>query len=329
MSVGAVLVQPQRVRRAASIDAEFAVLDDLVLVATRTFADAVAGGDIHATLRDAFLASVQRVAAQAEAGFPAALERLELLGQAFVDAIEEEIEAFTSVGDAAGVVDGVRELLDRIADLAESITADTIREPIEELVDIVQVDFGLTPDFLDDEVRTLFDDAVARLEDIPAGADTEARSNRLAVARALRRLRNRIRGELVIPELDASLLGDELFRWLERTGVLGAVAKFACVARTAADAFTVGESVFELVPFTGFGSGSIGAAAAADGKEHFCWYASWLMATKGRPSYYNLIPLLPDDEVWRTNDGNIELRRRLRSVINSSTRSRRVLKSVW
>ena len=68
----------------------------------------------------------------------------------------------------------------------------------------------------------------------------------------------------MFPELDASLLGDELFRWLERTGVLGTVAKFACVARTAADAFTVGESVVELVPFTGFGTGSVGAAAAAD-----------------------------------------------------------------
>ena len=315
MSVGAVLVQPQRVRRAASIDAEFAVLDDLVLVATRTFADAVAGGNIHASLRDAFVASVQRVAAQAEAGFPAALERLELLSQALLDELEQQLESFTSVADAAGVVDGVRELLDRIADLAESITADTIREPVEELLDIVQVDFGLTPDFLDDEVRTMFDDAVARLEDIPDSADADERSNRLAVARALRRLRNRIRDELVFPELDATLLGDELFRWLERTGVLGSVAKFACVARTAADAFTVGESVVELVPFTGFGSGSVGAAAAADGKEHFCWYASWLMATKGRPSTYNLIPLLPDDEVWRTKDGHIDLRRRIRDDV--------------
>ncbi len=315
MSVGGVLVQPQRVRRAASIDAEFGVLDDVVLVATRTFADAVTGGDVHASMRDAFVASVQRIAAQAEAGFPAALERLELLGQSFLGELEEQLDAFASIGDSAGVVDGVRALLDRVADLAESITADTIREPIEELVDIVQVDFGLTPDFLDDEVHALFDDAVARLEDIPDSADADARSNRLAVARALRRLRNRIDGELVFPELDASLLGDELFRWLVRTGVLGAVAKFACVARTAADAFTVGESVVELVPFTGFGTASVGAAAAADTDEHFCWYASWLMATKGRPSYYNLIPLLPDDEVWRTSDGHITLRRRLRSDV--------------
>ena len=261
------------------------------------------------------LASVQRVAAQAEAGFPAALERLELLAQALLDELEQQIDSFTSVGDAAGVVDGVRELLDRIADLAESITADTIREPVEELLDIVQVDFGLTPDFLDDEVRTMFDDAVARLEDIPDSADADERSNRLAVARALRRLRNRVRDELVFPELDASFLGDELFRWLERTGILGSVAKFACVARTAADAFTVGESVVELVPFTGFGSGSVGAAAAADGNEHFCWYASWLMATKGRPSKYSLIPLLPDDEVWRTKDGHIDLRRRIRDDV--------------
>lgn len=315
MSVGSVLVQPQRVRRAASIDAEFAVLDDLVLVVSRTIADAVAGGDIAAALREAFFASVQRIAAQAEAGFPAALERLELLGQAFVDGIEEQIEVFTSFGDAADVAEGVRALLDRIADLAETITADTIREPVEELVDMVQVDLGLTADFLDDQVRMLFDDAVARLEDIPPTADAEARSHRLAVARALRRLRNRIRGELVIPELDASLLGDELFRWLERTGVFGTAAKVACVARTAADAFSVGESVVELVPFTGFGTGSVGAAAATESKERICWYASWLMATKGRPSWHALIPLLPDDEVWRTKDGHIELRRRLRDDV--------------
>jgi hypothetical protein len=309
LSVGGVLVQPQRVRRAASVDSEFGMLDDVVLVATRTFADAVTGGDIHASLRDAFVASVQRIAAQAEAGFPAALERLELLGQSFLDELDQQLE------DSAGVVEALGAVLDRIADLAETITADTIREPIEELLDIVRVDFGLTPDFLDDEVRALFDDAVARLEDIPDGADDDARSNRLAVARALRRLRNRLRDELVFPELDAGLLGDELFRWLERTGVLGTVAKFACVARTASDAFTVGGSVVELVPFTGFGTASVGAAAAADGKEHFCWYASWLMATKGRPSYFNFVPLLPDDEVWRTKDGHIDLRRRIRDDV--------------
>jgi hypothetical protein len=315
LSVGSVLVQPQRVRRAASIDAGFAVLDDLLLVTTRTFADAVAGGDIHASLRDAFVASVERVAAQAEAGFPAAVERLELLSGSLLDELEQQLEAFSSVGDSAGVVEGMRALLDRIADLAESITAETIREPIEELVDIVQVDFGLTPDFLDDEVRTLFDDAVARLEDIPDDVGDDARSNRLAVARALRRLRNRLRGELVFPELDATLLGDELFRWLERTGFLGTVAKFACVARTAADAFTVGGSVVELVPFTGFGGGSVGAAAVAGDKDRFCWYASWLMAEKGRPSWHPFIPLLPADEVWRTEDGHIDLRRRLRDDV--------------
>ena len=39
------------------------------------------------------------------------------------------------------------------------------------------------------------------------------------------------------------------------------------------------------------------------------------MATKGRPSTYNLIPLLPDDEVWRTKDGHIDLRRRIRDDV--------------
>ena len=194
-----------------------------------------------------------------------------------------------------GVVDGVRELLDRIADLAESITADTIREPIEELArhrpGRLRPDAGLPRRRGARRCSTTPSrgSRTSRTEPTPT-----QRSNRLAVARALRRLRNRLRGELVFPELDASLLGDELFRWLERTGFLGAVAKFACVARTAADAFTVGESVVELVPFTGFGAGSVGAAAAADSEEHFCWYASWLMATKGRPSW-----LQPDPAVAR------------------------------
>ena len=308
MSVGSVLVQPQRVRRAASIDAEFAVLDDLLLVATRTFADAVVGGDIHAS-------AAGRVRRVGGAGRGAGRGRLP--GRA------------RAPGAALGVAPGRARAADRGVHVRRglrpasstgcarcstgspisprSVTADTIREPIEELVDIVQVDFGLTPDFLDDEVRTLFDDAVARLEDIPDDADDDERSNRLAVARALRRLRNRIRGELVFPELDASLLGDELFRWLERTGVLGAVAKFACVARTAADAFTVGESVVELVPFTGFGGGSVGAAAAPDDRGALLLVRELADGGEGTASwYFAFIPLLPADEVWRTKDGHID-----------------------
>ncbi len=142
----------------------------------------------------------ERVAAQAEAGFPAALERLELLsGSRSSTSSSSSSRPSRPSGTRPASSKRCGALLDRIADLAESITADTIREPIEELVDIVQVDFGLTPDFLDDEVRTLFDDAVARLEDIPATADADARSNRLAVARALRRLRNRTPGRARLP----------------------------------------------------------------------------------------------------------------------------------
>ena len=150
----------------------------------------------------------------------------------------------------------------------------------------------------------------ALLADVTARLEAEPSEASLGIARALRRVRSRIAGELVVPELDPGRLADALLEYLTGLGVDRTARRVACLARTLGEAVEIGSDVLEAVPFTGFGAGSVGAAAAGATGDRFCWYASWLMATKGRPWYYNFYVLLPDDEVWVEGGTKVVLRRR-------------------
>jgi murein DD-endopeptidase MepM/ murein hydrolase activator NlpD len=242
------------------------------------------------------------------------------------DPFEAAIEALSALPGPAEVAAAVGDGLEAGLDLVASISTEGLRESVEELLDIVESDLGVTADFLHDQIEAFFEGVAARLEDVPGDASAEARADRLEAAALVRRLRRRVGADIPVPMLDADAIVDALLELLARLGIGPLVGRAACVASGLAGGVATGRSLLQLVPFTGFGSGSVGAAAAAAGNEdRYCWYASWLLGMCDRPRgvawlrgpgrdrdrwfHYVFGLFLPGDEIWIAADAKKIFRR--------------------
>lgn len=302
MTLGSVLLRPQRVRRGAAPTPEDTLVDDFLSLMARVIANKARGGRILDTMGEALEAAAQRLAQQAEAGVATAHERLRDWLQPFVDRLTQLAQQLSEVDDPAEVMDVAQEVLALVTGLAEGLTADQLRQHLDELLDIARNDLGLTSDFITGQVWALFDDVMARLQALPAESDRAMREDRREVIALLRRVKRRLQGQFQFPELNADRLASELFRWLRRSGFDGAARRVACIGEGVGAAFDAGEAVLRLVPATSiFGPGSVGAAEAV-AREKFAWYASWLLGDNDRPWYYTLLFFLPTDEVWIDKD---------------------------
>jgi hypothetical protein len=279
MAAGSLLVQPQRLRRAADADPAMSLLDDLRALFAVVVADSVQEGPIL----DLAAGAVEATATNLLSGI--------------LDDLGNIADAFSEASGSDDVLEAARQILLRLADTAADLSPQALREPIDELIDIVETDLRLTPDFLESEVLALFDRIIASLEDVPAEATDQSRHNRVEAALILRRIRAHLEGELEIPELNPGRLAEELWEFLRRYGAETITARVRCVGDAVGQGVRVAGGLTQLVPFTGAGARSVGAAAAAASLDEYCWYATWLLGKK-RPWYFSLIPTLPDDQVW-------------------------------
>jgi hypothetical protein len=299
MSVGAVLLQPERVQRAAGVDASV-VADTLGLL--RALVDEGRSGgplaaDVEAAL-DAFAGRL--IATIGPRGATAAARLGSLVGPA-LEAVDAHVGA---IGSAEGPEDVAAVLVAILEDLARAATAadlERLRHLIRTLVQVVEVDLGLSTVALRAELLALADDLATRLEAPRPAADAATRRRAGELARLLRRWRSRA-ATLPAPTIDADAVARELFERLRAAGVEEVLARVRCVGEALRAAIDAGTALTAAVAFTGFGRGSVGAAAApaATGDQH-CWYLTWLLGAK-EPWYLELVrtvlPWIPYDEVW-------------------------------
>src|SRR5947208_786308 len=99
----------------------------------------------------------------------------------------------------------------RLARAETAETPDSALADVAEILDIIETDLRLTPDFLEKEIFAFLDDVVARLEHIAPEADVSLRSNRIQVIGALRRLRRRVGDTFEFPQLDPEHAAQDLF----------------------------------------------------------------------------------------------------------------------
>src|SRR5262249_29148029 len=113
----------------------------------------------------------------------------------------------------------------------------------------------------------------------PPESDPELRRNRLQVVALLRRQRRRLdAAPLDFPALDPERMAERLFELIRNSHTPEAAGRVAAAGKAVTGAVGVGGDLRHAVPFTGFGSPSLGAAAAAAGSDGdpYCWYASWV-----------------------------------------------------
>jgi hypothetical protein len=153
-----------------------------------------------------------------------------------------------------------------------------IRPYVAELLDIVQVELGLSLPALETMLWEIVDDIIDRLEALPPEPQRAARENRLDTIRMLRRIKRLIRGQFPLPVMDADRITDAIAGTLRRLNADALGRQAACVSHALGAISDAAHGVEELVPLGISQFGSLGAAAAAtNASEQYCWYASWLL----------------------------------------------------
>ena len=175
MSVGSLLTQPQRLPRLANAKPGDAGLGDLAKLAIGIVIDTAKGGHILEPFEAAGEAAGARFLAQAEHGVDHARQRLGAMVEAPVAALETKAQELGSVDGPDAALAAAHDLLTTVVALASELTIDHIRQHLAELLDIVETDLGLTPDFLETELWAFFDDFVERLEHVAPESDASLR----------------------------------------------------------------------------------------------------------------------------------------------------------
>jgi hypothetical protein len=298
MSVGSVLIQPQRLERAEAATPDDVGFADVAKLAVGILRDVIGDGHILEQFEAAGVAQAERVLAHAEAGLDHARQRLAALAAAPVARLQTLATELGGISDPAEAFAATHDLLATLTAGAEALTIDHLRADVAELLDVVKTDLRLTPDFLEQEVWAFFDDLVERLEHVAPESDAALRSNRIQVIGSLRRLRRRVGDEFVFPELDPEHAAEDLLALIRKLGVSDLAGRVACVGANLGQATQPAQSLLSAVPFTGL-LPSVGAAVMPDpskSDDEYIWYPSWL-ANENRAPGDHVLLLVPGDEV--------------------------------
>jgi hypothetical protein len=277
VSVGAVLLQPQRVHRTAAAHDGGPIYDDAIALAVRLSYDAANGGQILQLLEQACEGAAHRLVARIESGFDAAVQKLEQRLGGLISGLDGLTGSVGAIHDADSAVAAARQLLGLLTKAAEALTIEHLRTELSALVEILEQDLKLGPDFLEQEALALLEDVAHHLAQAPPESDPELRRNRLQVVALLRRQRRRLDGPLDFPALDPERMAERLFELIEQSHTPEAAQRLAAAGNALTEAVGIGRDLLHVVPFTGFGATSVGAGTVRAGPDEppYCWYASW------------------------------------------------------
>ncbi len=298
MSIGSVVVQPQRLARSDPHDSTAAAFGDVAKLALGILLDGLGGGHILEQFEAAGEAAAERLIAQAHIGLDHARGRLAAMVETPIARLQTLAQELGAIDDPDAALAAAHDVFAALTAAAEELTIDHIRQHVAEALDIIETDLGLTPSFLEDEVWGFFDDLVERLEHVAPEADESLRSNRLQVIGALRRLRRRVGDAFEFPQLDAEHASEDLFALIRRSGISEGAARAACVGANLAEAAQSGRDLLHAVPFTGFLPGSVGGAVVPEPRQDndkYLWYPSWLV--NNHPVGWDYTLIVPDNEV--------------------------------
>jgi hypothetical protein len=277
--IGAVLVQPQRVRRTQAADPATILVSELSNLATRLITDADEGGRIAAIAGEAAELALHNFITGRLATAEAAAPRLR-------DWLLRVIRATTGitpdlrVGTPAQGIELVRTLLEHVGSSAQNIDAARIRPYVADLLHIVQVEFDISLPALEGMLWQIVDDIITRLEAEPAEAQRTARENRLDTIRMLRRIKRLVRGRFPLPVIDADRIANGIAEALRRIDADVVGRHLSCISQSVGAVSDATRAVEDLVPIGVTAFNSLGAAAAATAVgEKYCWYASWLFGS--------------------------------------------------
>jgi hypothetical protein len=276
MVIGSVLLQPRKIDPARRWDS--ALLDDILTFGVRLTWDQTHGGSAFALIAAAMQTVLEGMLDHTKAGRDSALRKFQALLQPVADSLVSLANDLPGEADPHEIFVGGEKMFALLAQAANSLTVAQLHTLLDQALQIVTEDLGLTDNYVQAQVAAVFDEIIRRLRTAPAEADRSLRENRLEMAALLRRIERALRGLFVLPPLNADRLAGPLFDLLRKIDFDDGARRAAAAGKALQNGLTAGAALSDLVPFSmSFGAGGMGAAesGSAAAKKKL-WYASWI-----------------------------------------------------
>jgi hypothetical protein len=246
MPAGTLLLQPQKVQRAASILNDRDLIGDSADLFARISFDEGSGGGAIELIGLSFEASALRIATRSGDKITALRKRLLTPFQSFGASFEAIVNDLSG-GDAVKIAQEFEKGLAAFARALANLTPDQIRTNLAKLMGILRDELGVTEEFLEAEVWAIFDDAAKRLEQAPALQTQELIDNRKEIAALLRRIRRMLFGLFVMPTIDTDRLAGEIVKAMERAGLNQIAQEIAAVGEGLSDIVAAGMTLTDAI----------------------------------------------------------------------------------
>lgn len=311
MSIGAALLAPQALARMENLSPPQAFGDDLLALGYQVLGSPEQVRSIGPLFAAAFERMGTRLVARMEARRDQALDAAGELARPATDLLRELAGKAGDVNaplDVLGLLEGV---LDAGLATLENLSEPALRELATRVHGIVTGPLGLSQAALQDELRAVFADVRAALLEGSAALSAEQAGVRFALAALIGRIERELCPQFPTFDLSPARVAQLLHRALRQAGIEDLRAQIACLVGKLKALLGAGRTLGEIASGD-FGPGSVGAGEArpAASGDQYCWYASWLYATKHRSFgadawqmiLSSVAPGYPDDEVWLSAD---------------------------
>lgn len=319
MSIGAVLLQPQPLTRFSTIGHEQSLGDEALALLQKISMHRQWLDSLASQVADNMDDFVTDLAAHVEARMLAAQSSMQGMVDPLVNALNDLVTDdlhIVTVGDGLQLI---LALVDKFAAFVEGLSLNQLRSWVEDLLDILFDTLGCNQAFLAETLERFLDIVINAMRTIPAAASNEYIELQWQVAALARRLKRDVLG--AVPDLDfnSETIARQLMDALRGLGLASIQEQAQCLAGKVRSLVDAGTSIYDFVRGTA-GGGSVGAMQGAlqygplmmipairSGRQ-YCWYASWLYQNRRRTNAWKffgtyLLPLVPKDEVWVSEDG--------------------------
>lgn len=318
MSLASLLLQPQILDRLNALQADEAFADDAVALLQRVFAEPANLVTIAPAFAKSFETMGQRLWQQIEPRFDQVGSSLHDLLKPILDQANALATQSQQAVDSSEMLEMICGLLETAGNALAALDEPSLRSYTRRIETLISDTLGLNQTLMQEELRQVY--ATSRAElliQLPTLEPKQA-----AVVLAMISFLGRVEQQFFtqIPKLDLhpDRIAQKLLQQLNQTGFEQWRGKIACLLEKQRTLLQSGQAIMALVKPSSFGPASGGAAEVRPPltSDRYCWYATWVYASKRRtmlpepsrsfwPTVGHLtlwgisnIPGFPHDEVW-------------------------------
>jgi hypothetical protein len=284
MSLGSLLLQPQRLQR-TSAGPEAAIVADALRLLTLLAEDAVADGPLTQALPDVVTRIGNRVQTRSGGGMAAVSSALKARMKPlflYFEGLVRDIENLDQ--EPAALLAIMRDIVSAARTAVAGLTQAGIQAELDFAKQALEQLLGFDRHFIGSEIGALLDDVVTVWQQLPADLSPARRRRKRLAIQTVRRLRRHLIDRFTLPEIDTARAANRLYRLLRSSGMVRVFEEIHCVLEKFDAAVAATQDIGAALPIAGVGGGSVGAALIApEGAARYCWYASWVLSDVDLP----------------------------------------------